>query len=47
MINYYVGVKSADREGIITGSETVNFIDGKVVKEKELEEKRLPWFQIF
>ena len=47
MINYYVGVKSADRKGIITGSEDANFIDRKVVKEKELEEKRLSWFQIF
>jgi len=48
MIIYYVGAKSADGEGIMIGSETANFIDGKVmVKEKELEEKRLSWFQIF
>lgn len=37
MIIYYVGAKSADGEGIMIGSEAANFIDGKVVKEKELE----------
>lgn len=47
MIIYYVGAKSADGEGFMIGSETASFIDGKVVKEKELEEKRLSQFQMF